>query len=62
MDGFLGWCGGGGDGVSRSRVASALGAGTAGFAEGGGADGEVLDLREGEDAENCDVLGTTRVC
>jgi hypothetical protein len=62
VDGFLGWCGGGGDGVSRPGVASALGAGPAGFAKGSGANGQVLDLGEGEDAEYCDVLRTTGVC
>jgi hypothetical protein len=55
VDGFLGWCGGG---IGGAGGAGALGAGPAGFAEGGGADGEVLDLGEGEDAEDCDVFGT----
>lgn len=61
VDGFLGR-GGGGHGVRRPGGARALGAGAAGFAEGGGADGEVLDLGEGEDAEDCDVFGSAGVC
>ena len=61
MDGFLGRSRDG-NGVGGSRVARALGAGAVGFAEGGGADGEVLDLGEGEDAEDCDVFGTAGGC
>lgn len=61
VDGFLGRSRDG-NGVRGPGVARGLGAGAAGFAEGGGADGEVLDLGEGEDAEDCDVVGAAGVC
>lgn len=55
VHGFLGR---GGCGVGGPGGAGALGPGAACFAEGGGADGQVLDLGAGEDAEDRNVFGT----